>query len=113
MKAPNALGLALTLAAFGAQADSGQRCAAEGEAIQWIADYCMLQMETDDEIVVSGCIEEQRKKVFPDSCTSNLHFKRGMCETMIRNGTRSGTVDQCVKDPSFRGRVVEAGGVGA
>jgi len=86
---------------------------AEGEPVQWVADYCMLKMETDDEIAVSGCIEEERKKSFPNSCASNLHFKKGMCEAMIRNGTKSGTVDQCVKDPTFKGRVVEAGGVGA
>lgn len=72
----------------------------------------MLQMETDDEIVVAGCIEEQRKRSFPTRCAGNLHFKRGMCETMIRNGTRSGSVDQCASDPTFKGRVVEAGGVG-
>ena len=90
-----------------------EQCAAEGEPIQWVADYCMLKMETDDEIAVSGCIEEERKRAFPSSCASNLHFKKGMCEAMIRNGTRTGTVDQCVKDPTFKGRVVEAGGVGA
>lgn len=73
----------------------------------------MLKMETDDEVAVSDCIEEERTKPFSSNCASNLHFKRNMCELMIRNGTRPGTVDQCVKDSTFKGRTVEAGGVGA
>lgn len=98
--------------AWSAQLGAAGQCAADGEPIQWVADYCMLKMETDDEIAVSGCIEEERKKSFPNGCASNLHFKKAMCEAMIRNGTKPGTVDQCVKDPSFKGRTVEAGGVG-
>jgi hypothetical protein len=95
------------------QVEAEAPCTAPGEPVQWVADYCMLKMETDDEIAVSGCIEEERKKSFSSACASNLHFKKGMCETMIRNGTKSGTVEQCVSDPTFKGRVVEAGGVGA
>jgi len=87
-------------------------CLAEGEPIQWVADYCMLTMETDDEIAVSGCIEVERKKTFASDCASNLHFKKRMCEIMIRSGTRDGSVDGCVNDPSFKGSVVEHGGVG-
>lgn len=107
-----AIGFVLALASTAAPAASPPGCSAEGEPVQWIADYCMLQMETDDEIAVSGCIEAQLKKPFADGCASNLHFKRGICETLVRNGTRAGSVDQCVNDPSFKGRVVEAGGVG-
>lgn len=108
-----AVGAAMSAIAWATLVGADNRCAAEGEPVHWVADYCMLKMETDDEIAVSGCIEEERKKSFPNSCASNLHFKKGMCEAMIRNGTKSGTVDQCVKDPTFKGRVVEAGGVGA
>lgn len=100
----------LATAAVAARADDP--CPAPGEPIQWIADYCMLQMETDDEIAVSGCIEEQSKRTFADACASNTHFKKGMCAQMIRNGTRGGTLDQCLRDPAFKGRTVEAGGVG-
>ena len=108
--------LAATLAAFmlgwSAQAGAAPDCPAPGEPIQWIADYCMLKLETDDEIAVSDCIEAERKKTFPSACASNLHFKKHMCEAMIRNETRTGSVDDCVKDPAFKGRTVEAGGVG-
>lgn len=104
--------LVLVLAAWTSAALADSRCAAPGEPVQWVADYCMLKMETDDEIAVSGCIEEESKIRFAEVCTGNLHFKRRMCEVMIRNGTRAGTLDQCVGDPAFRGRTVEAGGVG-
>lgn len=98
---------------WSAQAYPQGRCAVAGEPVQWVADYCMLTMETDDEIAVSGCIERERKKPFATDCASNQYFKKAMCEVMIRNGTKTGTVDQCLKDPRFRGRVVEAGGVGS
>ena len=88
-------------------------CLVKGESIQWIADYCMLRMETDDEIVVSGCIDEESKKSFPSGCASNLYYKTKMCEIMVASGTRQGSVEPCSKDPSIKGRTVQAGGVGA
>ena len=87
-------------------------CLAPGEPVQWRADYCMLRMQTDDEIAVSACIEREGRRRFADACASNLHFKRRMCARMVGDGTRAGTVDQCVKDRGFRGRTVHQGGVG-
>ena len=87
-------------------------CTAAGKPVQWIADYCMLKMETDDEIAVSGCIEQERRAGFADTCAAKLHYKKRMCEMMIASGTRSGTREQCVRDRAFMGRTVEAGGVG-
>jgi hypothetical protein len=103
--------LLAVLAAIAISTEAKTPCAIEGEPIQWIADYCMLKMETDDEIAVSGCIEEQSKQTFPTACASNAHFKKLMCEGMIHAGTRGGTPEQCIKDPAFKGRTVEAGGV--
>ena len=87
-------------------------CLAPGEPIQWLADYCMLKMETDDEIAASGCMEQERKRVFPNSCASNTHFKQRMCEVMIQSGTEAGTLERCMNDPTFMGRTVRNGGVG-
>jgi hypothetical protein len=87
-------------------------CVAPGEPIHWRADYCMLKMETDDEIAISECLESEGKRRFRDACGSNIHFKREMCALMIQNGTRTGKVEPCLQDPSFRGRTVERGGVG-
>lgn len=102
----------LALGSFATAAAAAPECAAPGEPVQWIADYCMLKMETDDEIAVSGCIEGEMKRSFPSACASNVHFKRSMCDLVVRAGTRSGTVEQCVGDPAFKGRTVENNGVG-
>lgn len=105
--------LVATVSAAALSAEAGTPCRAAGEPVQWIADYCMLKMETDDEIAVSGCIDEQSRIRFRTACASNTHFKQRMCERMIRNGTRTGTLERCLKDPKFKGRTVAAGGVGA
>jgi hypothetical protein len=106
------LSIAALAIAWSTQPSAAEKCAAEGEPIHWIADYCMMKMETDDEIAASGCIDEEAKRSFPSSCASNLHYKKALCEGVIRNGARTGTVDQCLKDPTFKGHVVEEGGVG-
>lgn len=93
-------------------ANAATPCVAPGEPMQWRADYCMSKMETDDEIAVSDCIEEEGKRTFPSPCASNTHFKKKMCELTMQNGTKAGTVDECVKDLSFMGRTVRNGGVG-
>jgi hypothetical protein len=95
-----------------AGAHAGPACVAPGEPIQWIADYCMMKMQTDDEIAVSGCIEQEGKAKFPSACASNTHFKTRLCEAWIRHGTRAGTVRACVADPAVMGRTVKNGGVG-
>jgi len=105
--------VAIILATWVTLAEAEEPCFADGEPIQWIVDYCMLAMETDDEIAVSGCIERELVSTFPNDCASNMHFKKRMCEKVIRNGTRGGTVNQCLRDPTFKGGTVEAGGVGA
>lgn len=95
-----------------AAAEIAAPCPAQGLTIQWIADYCMLTLETDDEIAASACIEEQLQRRFPTTCAGNTHYKKLMCERMIGNGTRGGSVEHCVGDPAFKGRTVERGGVG-
>ncbi len=87
-------------------------CPAPGEPVQWRADYCMLKLETDDEIAASACIVEEGKRRFRSTCASNTHFKRRMCELMIRSGTRGSSLAQCVQDPDFMGGTVRRGGVG-
>jgi hypothetical protein len=104
--------VAVALGASSLHVRAEAQCAAAGEPVQWVADYCMLKMQTDDEIAVSGCIDLETRKGFPSRCASNLHFKRKMCDLAVRNGTRAGTVAHCVSDPAFKGSVVAAGGVG-
>lgn len=104
--------LALTLLAVMSGAQAAGRCPAPGEPLHWIADYCMLKLETDDEIPASECIHEESQRRFRSTCAGNTHFKKRMCEVMVRSGNRSGTVDQCLRDPAFKGRTVRRGGVG-
>lgn len=93
-------------------ADSTPGTCPPGETIQWMADYCMASIGTDDEIAASDCIAEQGRISFGSACTARAHFKRALCEIVVRNGSRPGTVDACVADPSFAGRTVRRGGVG-
>lgn len=111
-KAAAATVLAWAVLASPFAAVAAGRCSVPGEPLHWIVDYCMLTLETDDEIAASSCIEQEGKRRWRSACASNTHFKKRMCEVMVRSGTRSGTVDQCVRDPSFKGRTVERRGVG-
>ena len=95
-----------------AAADSAVPACPPGEKIHWIADYCMATLQTDDEIPASQCISAEDKIVFRNACTAKLHFKRALCEMVVKAGTRAGTVDACVADETFAGRTVRNGGVG-
>jgi hypothetical protein len=88
------------------------RCALPGETIQWVADFCMAKMETDDEIAVSDCIERERKRLPNDACAAKTRMKRAMCTLAIARGHRSDGVERCVADRGYMGTTVERGGVG-
>ena len=103
---------AIALAASVSLAQAATPCLAPGAPIHWMADHCMLKMETDDEIAISSCLEQERKRRFPTACASNTHFKKQICTAMIRNGSREGTLANCMQDRAFQGRTVRNGGVG-
>jgi hypothetical protein len=87
-------------------------CPVQGELVHWIADYCMLTLETDDEIAASDCIAKELAIASKDKCDAKLHYKSSMCRIVVaRDG--SGTIEQCVADRSFVGSTVRNGGVGA
>jgi len=44
------------MAAFGQEAPL---CPTEGDRIHWIADFCMAEIGTDDEIAAMDCIEKE------------------------------------------------------
>lgn len=106
-------GFATLAAAASAFAQNPPRpCPVRGEAIHWAVDYCMLKLETDDEIAVSDCIEEQRRAVPGTGCAAKSQLKRRMCELYVSSDPKRGTAARCVKDPAFMGRTVRLGGVG-
>lgn len=104
--------MALALAACAAPGERGGSCPVPGDPIHWVVDYCMFEVESDDEIAASDCIERERDIPGRDGCAGKLHYKRRLCEGMVRLGLRPGSVGDCVQDPAFRGRTVERGGVG-
>jgi hypothetical protein len=87
-------------------------CAIPGEPVQWIADYCMAMLGTDDEIAASDCIGEQIARAPKDGCAAKAHFKQRLCRIVVANGSRPGSVEACVADPEFGGNTVSHGGVG-
>ncbi|OGA32057.1 MAG: hypothetical protein A3G80_15420 [Betaproteobacteria bacterium RIFCSPLOWO2_12_FULL_62_13b] len=80
---------ALLMNGYG-QATETDSCPVQGEAIQWIADYCMFKLETDDEIAVSDCIADEIKISFKSHCIAKARYKRALCELTIRAETTQG-----------------------
>ena len=87
-------------------------CAVEGDAIHWLADFCMASIGTDDEIAASDCIDRERRLVFDGECAAKLHYKRAMCELAVKHDARAAPVAACFADRSFMGRTVRNRGVG-
>ena len=106
MRIPAACVLLLPIAAFAAQP------ALQGEKIQWIADYCMAKLETDDEIAAGDCIGKGLERKFRSDAEAKVHFKRELCRLAIARKTRKGGLDSCVADAAFMGSTVRNGGVG-
>jgi len=52
----------------------------------------------------------RQKKVFRNACKEKAHYKRLICERIIQDGSRSGTVRSCVRDRTFIGPTVRNGG---
>jgi len=69
-------------------------------------------MQTDDEIAVSDCIEENRRTAFSTECAAKIHYKLAMCALIMEGGASDETVEKCLADPTFMGRTVKHGGVG-
>jgi hypothetical protein len=87
-------------------------CPIDGEVVQWAADYCMLALETDDEIAASDCIATELQREYASACAAKQQLKFAQCELAISKGLRSGTPAQCAQDPDFAGNTVRNQGVG-
>ena len=78
-------------------------CALPGQAVQWIADDCMQQLQTDDVEAASDCIHRElaRKGRPHGDCAAAHHYKRAMCKRAVAHGTHAGPLHQCLADPAF------------
>jgi hypothetical protein len=87
-------------------------CRVPGDKMHWIADFCMAQLETDDEIPASACIGKESRKRFTNDCAAKIYYKRQMCRLSVEHKTRKGSVQACEADAAFIGRTVRNRGVG-
>jgi len=85
-------------------------CPIVGEAVQWQADYCLYETETDDIIAAQPCMDRESRISFPDSCAEKQHYKEQLCKLIIASGKKSGSVEDCTKDLEFSGPTVRNGG---
>lgn len=69
--------LAALLAASSAWANAQAKCAAEGEPVRWIADYCMLKMQTDDEFACNGTRPAPAERCVADPRFQGRTVERG------------------------------------
>lgn len=97
--------LGCVLAAEGAE----RSCPIPGEPIQWIADFCMASLGTDDEIAASVCINRHLQNNAGEACKVKEYYKRALCKILIANDSVPGPLERCVADPKVRGRTVTTG----
>lgn len=101
----------LALAGAPAFAQPAPPCAVPGEPVQWVADWCMATLQTDDEIAASDCVARHPVSAFASGCAVKLHFKRELCRVLRPDGGAE-ALRSCVADPQVMGRTVREGGVG-
>ena len=104
--------LLITISAATPASAQPRECPVEGIKIHWIADYCMSNLETDDEIAAGDCIGDELKRVFKNDCAAKLYYKRAMCQKAISTRRREGSIGSCIADTEFKGHTVRNKGVG-
>lgn len=94
---------------FSAQAKD-ELCPIPGEAIHWIADYCMHMAETDDFLnpAVQKCFDKQDTKKM-GACEVKTKYKKEMCKMMSANFNSSW--EKCMADKTYSGPAVRNGGI--
>ena len=93
-----------------AKPGEGADCPLAGEKVQWVADYCMASLETDDQTAAEPCIQEENRARYASACVAKQHYKRELCKLLIDSGSVQGPLERCANDPAFRGHMVERGG---
>lgn len=80
-------------------------CAIPGKRVQWIADLCMAQLQTDDEIVASACIDAELARPATDECAALRTLKRRWCAQVEPQA-----LGRCIDDPQSVGNRVRNNG---
>lgn len=87
-------------------------CQVKGPKIQWLADYCMYQLDTDDVLEIEACMNDDAKNDYQDDCAAKIKYKRKMCKIAIEEEEIDMRVQECLNDESFMGATVKKGGIG-
>ena len=90
-----------------------QDCEIPGKTMHWIADYCMLQAETDDFLnaTVQTCFEKQKGYTTKDTCENKKKYKMKMCTHLAGLGRYNSNAETCFKDKTFIPPTVKNDGV--
>ena len=89
------------------KAGEGDGCALPGQQVQWVADYCIASIESDDKVTAAWCIREESRTRFHSACGAKQYYKRELCKLRIDSGSVAGPIDRCAGDPAFVGSTVE------
>lgn len=78
-------------------------CEIPGKAIQWIADYCMYEVESDDLLdeKVQICLEQNRGYTVEDTCENKKDYKMKICILLAARGDYNGNAEICFNDMEF------------
>jgi hypothetical protein len=90
--------------------DAAGDCPIPGELVQWQADACLLESETDDLIAAEPCLRRESQVSFDSQCAGRRHYKQALCTHAVAHGLHPGPLPRCVDDPRFMGAIVRNGG---
>lgn len=103
--------ISTTIAVYASIGHAAEKCSLSGSGYQWLADYCLLKIETDDLIAAQDCMDAESKNAFSSECEQKRYYKKLMCHLSITKGVYVGTEQSCIDDPSFMGNVVRNNGL--
>jgi hypothetical protein len=82
-------------------------CEIPGESGQWMADYCLAAVQTDDLVAAQPCLEHERNRRHGEECATRREYKQDWCRLVVRSGAREGSFAQCIADPHAAGAIVK------
>jgi hypothetical protein len=89
-------------------ASSAWSCEIPGYAEDWAIDYCMVLIDTDDEMDF-GVLKCLTNMDIDDSCETVAFYKTEYCKLLIADGNYSGSTQSCQDDRSIMGPTVKSG----
>lgn len=84
-------------------------CEIPGKTIQWIADYCIYEVESGDLLdeKVQTCLEKNRGYTVKDTCENKIKYKMKICKHLAGMGYYNGNAEICFSDMKFMSSTVK------